>query len=566
MKKNEITGCVLTFENISRIRNAEDIIAKKNKIERLMANISTMFMVLAPDEIDGGITEALGSLGEITNSNLICIFQAGKKCQFLCTHTWYDTYAMSKKDILEDIVSWNSKWFNQKCKNSRIISDKELNALNLKEVNLDILTDGGKRSLVLVPMFNRERKANFMCLNSLYGPNELDDEIFRLLSIIGEIFISAIRRKDAVHLLLKNEEKYRRIFEEIHDVYFENDLTGNILTISPSVRQYLGYHESEMIGKLASSFYIYPYNRQGFLDAIIKNGYVNNYEAKLLKKDASVADVSINAHLVYDNSGKPSVIAGIIRDITEQKMIEEDLIEARMMAEMANRTKSEFIANMSHELRTPLNSIIGFSDFLLENTFGDLNDKQTRYLSNISSSGKHLLMLINDILDISKIEAGELKLNCEDFILKDAVEEVLTIMNPQALKKKITLEYTGQTQFEIRADKARIKQVLYNLISNAIKFTPQGGYVKISNEVDDDLVIMSVCDTGIGISQEDIGKLFHPFKQVDSFYNRQHHGTGLGLALVKKFIEMHDGTVSVESEPGKGSCFEIKIPMNQPLP
>ncbi|WP_340818179.1 PAS domain S-box protein [Methanolobus sp. WCC4] len=565
-EKNELIGCVVTFENISRRRNVENILLKKSKIEHLMAKISAMFMILAPDEIDGGIIEALGSLGEITSSDLICIFQVDVKGQIACTHFWHDRYARSREIILKDIVLRNPEWFIGKCEDPCIVSDTDLETIGVDVADLNVLTRGGKQSLVVVPIVDRDKNMNFLCLDSSYNSDELDDEMFRLLSIIGEILISAIQRKEHGQLLMKNEEKYRRIFEEIHDVYFEDNFEGEILTISPSIMKHLGYHESELIGRHISILYNEPDERQNFLNEITKNGFVTHYEIKLVKKDGSVIDTSVNAHLVYGKNGKPSMIAGIIRDITKQKMIEQALIEARMMAEVANRTKSEFIANMSHELRTPLNSIIGFSDFLLERTFGDLNDKQMRYISNISSSGKHLLVLINDILDISKIEAGEMVINFEDFVLTDVIEEVLSIMNPQALKKNIAIKYNNPATLEINGDKARIKQVLYNLISNAIKFTLEGGSIEIIAVIDNGHMAISVCDTGIGISPEDIGTLFHPFKQVDSFYNRQYHGTGLGLALVKKFIEMHNGTVSVESEPGVGSCFIVRIPLSPEIP
>jgi signal transduction histidine kinase len=218
---------------------------------------------------------------------------------------------------------------------------------------------------------------------------------------------------------------------------------------------------------------------------------------------------------------------------------------------------------MSHELRTPLNSIIGFSDFLLDGTFGKLNNKQKRYTSNISNSGKHLLMIINDILDISKIEAGEMELRPESFAVQETVEEVINIMLPQAQKKRIRLTNKITDALTVNADRAKIKQVLYNLLSNAVKFTPAGGSVSIDANINNELLTIIVCDTGIGISAEDKETLFHPFKQIDSFYNRQHEGTGLGLALVSKIIEMHNGSINVNSEPGKGSCFIVKIPVEQ---
>lgn len=228
----------------------------------------------------------------------------------------------------------------------------------------------------------------------------------------------------------------------------------------------------------------------------------------------------------------------------------------------ASRTKSEFLANMSHELRTPLNSIIGFSDILYDGTFGALNEKQSRYVSNILTSGKNLLGLINDILDLSKVEAGKMELQYEDFNVSDAINEVTTVTAPLAAKKNIVMETKidpGLTT--IVADKGKVKQILYNLISNANKFTPEGGSITINGLRVGDMAQIEVKDTGIGISKDDQKKLFQSFVQLDSSTSREYSGTGLGLVLVKRFVEQHSGEVKLQSEPGKGSSFIFTIPI-----
>jgi signal transduction histidine kinase len=236
-------------------------------------------------------------------------------------------------------------------------------------------------------------------------------------------------------------------------------------------------------------------------------------------------------------------------------------LEDKILAESLNRTKSEFLANMSHELRTPLNSIIGFSDLLLIGSSGELNDKQTRYARNISNSGKDLLNIINDILDLSKVEAGKMILNYEDVSLKQTVDEIVKTLTPLSSKKDQSLETSHIGDVVIQADKGKLKQILLNLIGNAIKFTHSGGSIYISSYLKDDMANIQIKDTGIGISPEDQKKLFEPFKQVDSNLSREHTGTGLGLSLVKKLVELHNGTVSVESETEKGSTFTVSLPI-----
>jgi signal transduction histidine kinase len=230
--------------------------------------------------------------------------------------------------------------------------------------------------------------------------------------------------------------------------------------------------------------------------------------------------------------------------------------------EAANRHKSEFLANVSHELRTPLNAIIGFSEVLLEKLFGELNDKQNEYVDDILSSGRHLLSLINDILDLSKIEAGHMELELTTFDLPNALDNALVLIRERASRHGVRLERVVDEQLgEFRGDERKIKQVLVNLLSNAVKFTPEGGKIQVRAGLDNGAVKISISDTGIGIAPEHHEAIFEEFRQVGSDYARKREGTGLGLTLTKKFVEMHGGRIWVESEPGKGSTFTFTLPV-----
>jgi signal transduction histidine kinase len=230
--------------------------------------------------------------------------------------------------------------------------------------------------------------------------------------------------------------------------------------------------------------------------------------------------------------------------------------------EIANQHKSDFLANMSHELRTPLNAIIGFSEVLSERMFGELNEKQADYMKDIHESGRHLLSLINDILDLSKIEAGRMELEPSDFDLPSALSNAMTLVRERAQRHGIALGLKlDQTLSSIRADERKFKQIVLNLLSNAVKFTPDGGRVDVNATLGKDMVEIAVSDTGIGIAPEDQAAVFEEFKQVGRDYTRKAEGTGLGLALTKRFVELHGGTIRLESAPGKGSTFTFTIPL-----
>ncbi len=239
------------------------------------------------------------------------------------------------------------------------------------------------------------------------------------------------------------------------------------------------------------------------------------------------------------------------------------LAEKNRDVERANQAKSEFLANMSHELRTPLNSIIGFSEVLEDQLFGELNEAQKKYVHNINTSGMHLLQLINDVLDLSKVEAGNMLLLCEDFPVPAALHDIETAMRNELDKKNLSFDMEIDERLaSINADKQKFRQVMLNLLSNAVKFTPQGGKIKvIAKGVDGLAVQISVADTGIGIKPEDIKRIFARFQQIDNKTAREYAGTGLGLALTKRFVEMHGGKIWVESDFGKGSTFTFTIPL-----
>ncbi len=287
---------------------------------------------------------------------------------------------------------------------------------------------------------------------------------------------------------------------------------------------------------------------------------ISHYEFRALRIDGSIVWVETRAALV-NWDGRPASLSWL-SDITHRKKMEAELIESKEAAEFANRTKTEFLANMSHELRTPLNAIIGFAEVIKDQMFGPVGlPKYADYAKDIFTSGRHLLNLINDILDLSKLEAGKLELHEEDVTLRTIVEECRTLIVNRAEKSNIDLITEIEPRLpKLRCDERALKQVLLNFLSNAVKFTPSGGAVTTRVRRVADGIAFSVTDTGIGMSEADIKVALTTFGQVDSKIARQHQGTGLGLPISKSLIELHGGTLTIESVPNKGTTMIATFP------
>lgn len=296
----------------------------------------------------------------------------------------------------------------------------------------------------------------------------------------------------------------------------------------------------------------------------------DNYEVEHDFTTIGRRTMLLNARQIEQATGKKRIILLTIEDITERRKIEkglakahEDLKELASELERAARVKSDFLANMSHELRTPLNSIIGFSEVLYDETFGPLNEKQKQYVNNVSTSGKHLLLLINQILDVAKVEAGKMQLALSILPMKNILDEISLLVLDMVSKKKLKMSLEiAEDLPSIEADELKVKQILYNLISNAVKFTPEGGTIGLRAKRADSGVEIVVWDTGVGVAPENMEKIFEGFFRVNTPYSQVTEGTGLGLPLSRKLVELHGGKLSLESEGlNKGVAVQFVLPV-----
>ena len=371
------------------------------------------------------------------------------------------------------------------------------------------------------------------------------------------------KRKQAEEALRQSEERFRLLITGVKDyAIFMLDPDGRVASWNAGAERFKGYQAQEIIGQPTSRFYTPEDVAEGKpgrgLRIAAAEGRAED-EGWRVRKDGTQFWANVVITALHDEKGKLLGFSKITRDITERKQTQEALMEAKEEAERSNKFKDQFLSTMSHELRTPLNAVLGFSDLLTEERYGPLNDRQRRYVTHIHTGGKHLLRLINDILDLSKIEAGRLQLAIESVAVDGALAEVIDTLRPLADKKSQSLVVNTSTDLSVRADTTRFKQIVMNLLGNAIKFTPEGGKIELTAQQLGEVVRVDVRDSGPGIPAEEQQRIFEAFHRLRQS-EKGAEGTGLGLAITKRLVELQGGHLGLESTPGLGSCFYFTLP------
>jgi PAS domain S-box-containing protein len=424
----------------------------------------------------------------------------------------------------------------------------------------------------------RERKivglANHTVLISKNGGEfHIEDSAAPIVTDSGEdigvvlVFRDATELKRAGEELRQSQERSQLMVENVADyAILMLDQEGRVVSWNAGAQRIKGYCAEEILGQHFSQFYpredVERGKPQHELEVAAAEGRLVN-EGWRVRKDGSTFWANVVITALRDESGSLRGFGKVTRDMTESKLAQEALVHAKDEAERANKFKDQFLSTMSHELRTPLNAVLGFSDLLADERYGSLNERQKRYVSNIHGGGQHLLKLISDILDLSKIEAGRMDLAIQDVPIESAFSEVLSTLRPLAEKKSQTLSQNAQAHLIVRADITRFRQMLMNLAGNAIKFTPEGGRIELEARQTNGQIRIEVRDTGPGIPPGEQERIFQAFYRLRQS-GEATEGTGLGLAITQRLAELHGSKLGLDSQAGQGSCFYFSLPAGVP--
>lgn len=578
------------WEIIEKQKRAKIEIIKTEADQRILYNLAArlcstdsledFYEMLLAKALDIADAPA-GSIAFHESGQMRLIASKGLSKRFLENRTWN----VLPEGLTELVI--NKKEFVE-------ISD----TLKVDFTNNPALASEKIRAVLACPILLMGEVAGILYIDD-FKPREFSEREKTSLNLLTGILAITIDRSNLIKELDEYRLKFSTLIESCNDIVLITDPEGVVISSNESASKVLGYPKDDLLGRRIASIIKNGDTAEAIKNALEKRSYLRGHEITIMDSNSREFGVKLNAALLKDNTNTHFGTIYVLHSLKEELDLKnallnktreleelninlekkvllrtEELERTNKELERMNQLKGRFIANISHELRTPLNSILGFSNVLIEKTFGSLTDHQERYIKNINSAGKHLLELINNVLDIAKIEAGKYEMVYETFRVDDLIAEVFNIMNPFANNKSIEIDLqTGEGIELITADRVKIKQILYNLLSNAIKFTPESGKVgikvtdgnnaegyNVSPAPKGEFLRFSVWDTGVGIGPEDKDRIFDEFEQVDTALSRESGGAGLGLALSKKLVELHGGKITVDSSLGKGSTFTFTIP------
>lgn len=545
----------IVVDNITDIKTVEkDILLQNNELKNKKEELANLNMLL------------LASLEQIPAGILILDTQKGK--------VWFANSAMAELVDQPQEVLTKFSYQNTNLRYSYFYPDETpCNVLDLPLPKAAITQQVIKNTELIVKTAKGVKKWVLANAAPIYDSNN------NLIAAIS-VMLDITELKETVQNLLETQLKFKALSDLAFDAIIMTDENNKILYWNNAAEKIIGYKREEVLGKDSHQLLV-PERLKTRLSEEHKTGYKDymnhDNELMMLKKDGTefLSQFSLTSFVVEDKS----YVVSVHKDITKKKELEMQLLNERSNLEktvkertralqeslinikQANLHKTQFLSNISHELRTPLNAIIGFTQTLKMQYFGTINEKQEEYLGFVASSGEHLLALINDLLDMTKIDAGSMELNKKEFNLIEFIAEIIALMSQQFRDKDIKLDFKEiNTEYTISADKRMFKQIVLNLLSNALKFTHNGGKVTISIEKLQHETKIIVSDTGMGINNNELNKIFSEFYQLDQVRDQMLGGTGIGLALTKRLVKLHNGHIGVTSELNVGSSFWFTIP------
>jgi PAS domain S-box-containing protein len=615
-------GRIWSFRDVTDRQKIAQSLQERVEFEALIATLSTYAIALPGADIDEGFDRTLQAIAQFSHCDRSYIYLlSADKTRAHKTYEWCAEGVPTQiKDLApQQIDIAQIPWIAEKLDRAEGLHIREIRELpppNQAEIawltgknlatfltnsssetataSAGTIAHSGKtklnkpqknlRSLIVIPLICSENLLGFLGCDSYKPAASRSTEISTHLKMVGEMLANVLERQRAETALRAAETKYRSIFENAVEGIFQTTPDGRYLTANPALAGIYGYETvAQMVGELAnisSQLYVDSNRRAEFIAQLAARHQVSKFESQIYRRDGSTIWISENARSVCDESGSILYFEGTVTDITHRKLAESAMQSALEAAESANRAKSTFLANMSHELRTPLNAIIGYSEMLQEEAEDSGDETFVPDLEKIRGAGKHLLSMIDDILDISKIEAGRMDLYLENFDIHALIESAVETAKPLVEKNGNTVEvYCPENLDTMHADMTKVRQVLLNLLSNAAKFTKNGkiaiGVERITNEQlrmknqeesaqilisNSEFLSFRVTDTGIGMTKDQLQRVFQPFTQADASTTKQYGGTGLGLAISQRFCQMMGGSIEASSTLGTGTTFTVLLP------
>ena len=567
----EQSGVTAVIRDITVNKQAEETIRQQLKMQDILIRISTIYININLDKVKEVIQDSLKELAEFVGADRAYIFDYDFTDNTTSnTHEWCSEGIIPEIDQLQKMPLDDLPYFYGKHKQGEELCINDVNELveNGKGSLKEGLEMQGIKSLISIPMMTSGKLIGFVGFDSIKQKHIYTDKEKNLLEVFSQMLVNITERKRSESFLMLQEEKYRNIISNMNLGIIEVDKDENILYANQSFSNISGYSIDELLSMKTDTFFISPEQSNILADKlkVREKGISDSYELVVKNKKGEQRWWFVSGAPNYDDNNELKGSIGIHLDITEQKLLEKELEKALIKAEQATKAQEMFLANMSHEIRTPLNVIIGM---VRELNKEKLNDRQRGFLKHSETSTLHLLTIVNNILDMSKIQAGEFELDLREFSIASVAADVNSILHSRATDKRLDfrLNISKELKPALIGDPGRLRQILINLLGNAIKFT-DAGHVELNVTVlnttnDNQQVLFEVIDSGIGISDDFLHKLFDKFTQEESSSNRRYEGSGLGMSITKELVQLMGGNIEAKSKKGLGTQirFELNLPV-----